>query len=218
MKPAMKITSIPFLAVLLAFAPLVALAQDLGQGYTCSGTTILKKGKAVSLNKAKTAIQQKIDALGISKKNQNKKKALKAVKAALTKCTKGTGGGSETRVEIGSGSPIIVLRSRSVPKTTTCVIVGFVEFDAATPGSYTMASVVSRLNPSLPTLRTAPPNYDDNYVLVFSAKGFADMPFPAPKGKHQILIPSILQQTPSSNCAAKIEDLKTTYSAPVLIP
>ena len=75
-----------------------AQADNLGEGYTCTDGKIYKKGKEVSLKKAKAAIQKKIDNLGGSKKNKSKRNALKAVKAAMTACPNSTGGGGGTEL------------------------------------------------------------------------------------------------------------------------
>lgn len=79
------------LAVLSLVFCAAASAQDIGGGYTCSNDTIIKKNKLVKLSNAKKAIQKKIAAVSGSNKAAKKKKAaLKAIKANLTSCTKGT--------------------------------------------------------------------------------------------------------------------------------
>lgn len=73
----------------LLLIPCISVAQEIGSGYSCSGTSIIKKGKVISLSKAKSELQAKINALGNNPKNKTKKDNLKAVKAAVINCSKG---------------------------------------------------------------------------------------------------------------------------------
>lgn len=82
------LTTFFFVSLILVSAS-SSLAQEIGSGYSCSGSTILRNGRVVSLSAAKSAIQAKIDALGSSAKNKNKKNALKAVKKGVINCSKG---------------------------------------------------------------------------------------------------------------------------------
>ena len=67
-----------------------AFAKDLiGSGYYCENGVILKGNRGVKLGIAKNAINNKIAALGTSKKDKAKKAALKGVRAGLTSCAKG---------------------------------------------------------------------------------------------------------------------------------
>lgn len=77
----------------------VAFANtDLGNGYSCDGTTIFKGSKVVAYTKAKSTLQKTIDALkadisdatGAKKtKLKNKLNAIKSAKIQVTACFKG---------------------------------------------------------------------------------------------------------------------------------
>jgi hypothetical protein len=86
-----------FTTLILVFPPL-SLAEDIGGGYTCTDSKILKNNKEVKLSKAKNAIQDKIDAIkGNTQKAKSKRAALKTIKSNLVSCSKGTfdGGGDD---------------------------------------------------------------------------------------------------------------------------
>lgn len=115
--------SIVSLLVALLFVSPPLEAQEIGQGYTCDGTTILnKRNKTVKLSVAKSKIQEKIDALGNSKKDKDKRKALNAVKKSLIACSQGTfspdnGGGSSDVAGTYSG---ILTRTSDASESSRC--------------------------------------------------------------------------------------------------
>ena len=93
---------IPLLAIESAGALDVGILE-LGNGFRCSGTSILNaKGKTVKLGSAKNKIQNKIKGVsGNSAKAKAKRNALKKTKSNLTKCSKG----QLTSGDIGGEAP-----------------------------------------------------------------------------------------------------------------
>lgn len=105
---------VPIFLVFVGVALQDAHAQQIGQGYSCVENAIVKKGKPVKLSKAKKAVQAKIDALGTSNKDKQKKAALKEVKAALPMCQNGTLGlglSGDNVIGVFSGQLLLVSRT-----------------------------------------------------------------------------------------------------------
>lgn len=99
--PALLVVALLFLAP----SPLPAQdlgPQDLGQGYSCQDGVIFRKGKVVSLGKAKRALKKKISKLGKGKKKKAKKQILKQVRRNVVDCVKN----SDDMDDSGGQSPV----------------------------------------------------------------------------------------------------------------
>lgn len=180
-----------FFLTLLIVSSTECYSQEIGGGYSCSDSKIIKKNREVKLSKAKSDIQNKIAAVkGTSQRAKDKRADLKQIKSNLTACVNGTFVPSTP----GTVPAEIIFHNDTFVSggNTVCVRIALARFQDI-KGAKWDKIVYGRhyTEPPLQQSKVLKPPFDDVYKYQTSG-----VVVRAPAGMHQIYLGSIA----TANC------------------